>query len=40
MLYSNNLDKINFLRQYLKSFMVASNPKDYKKIRRFTKKKD
>ncbi len=39
MIFTNNLDKICFLKQYLKSFEVRKNTKDYSKGPSLTKKK-
>jgi len=36
LIFTNNLDKINFLRQYLKSFEICNKGK-YIKSKRFTK---
>ena len=38
LIFTNNLDKINFLRQYLKSFEMC-NSNNYKKSKKFTKNK-
>ena len=38
MIFSNNLDKVYFLRQYLKSFETCNKKNKYPKARTFTKK--
>mgnify|MGYP007013875692 FL=1 len=38
MLFSNNFDKVYFLRQYLKSFKVCKNSNSYPKAHTLTKK--
>lgn len=38
MIFTNNLDKVNFLKQYLKSFKVSKNNNNYKKGPKLTKK--
>ena len=39
MIFSNNLDKINFLKQYLKSFMIKKNSDNYPKAKMLTKRR-
>ena len=39
MIFDNNLDKIYFLRQYLKSFEVCKNPSKYPKAKPFVREK-
>ena len=36
MIFNNNIDKINFLRQYLKNMEIAPNNNDYYKAKKFT----
>ena len=38
LIFTNNLDKLYFLRQYLKSFQVNKSPSVYLKASNFTKK--
>ena len=38
MIFTNNFDKVYFLRQYLKSFEVCKKNADYPKARSLTKK--
>ena len=37
-IFNNNLDKIYFLKQYLKSFQVCKNKEDYPNVKTMTKK--
>lgn len=37
LIFTTNLDKINFLKQYLKDFKIASNSSDYSNTRKLTK---
>ena len=39
MIFDNNLDKIYFLRQYLKSFEVCKNPSEYPRAKPFVREK-
>lgn len=38
MIFTNNYDKVYFLRQYLKSFDICKSPTNYQKSKTFTKK--
>ena len=40
MLFTNNLDKVYFLKQYLKSFQVLEKNYDYAKAPQLTKKRN